>query len=698
VIWILLALVIAASAGVRVLYFLELPGQPDFEHPLVDHLYHDYWAKLIAFGEARLPAGLQDPMIEGTSFFRPPGYPYFLAAVYAVFGDGPYAPRVVQMILGLLTCITGFFFARRWFGDVVALLFAALLGLSWNLLYYESKLNAPVLLVLLGVVLIYVLSLQVTRLHKGWACVAGIVLGVFALVRPNVLTFALAVPFWLWWVGRRQGAAKKVPLTTLCFLAGAVLAIAPATVHNYRVSGEPVLISANGGINFFFGNNAVANGVVASHPDVGAWSCFDYPRIVRDLEAEQGASLTYGEASSHFVGRGLSFIRQEPLKALGLTGRKLLMFWSPHEIVTHGDVMYEREGSGVLSLLPLAFAWAFGLGLIGLALFVGNFGKGVPTGSERKQQKAVVVLIVLFVAVYSATLMLFIVSGRYRVPLIPFLFLGTAYAVIDIGRMAVRRDWDEFGIWLCITAVVVFIIAANPLGYRPGAAAGRLHDALAYEHAGQWDRAIEELKAAVGERPESAEYRFRLAHALSREDQLAEAVLHYRKALELDPSYIAARVGYGKALMRRGDRLDAIRQFREALKISPNYDAALVCYGTAMAVQGDAERAREHYRKAIEVNPRQAEARVCLATLLLAEGNTEPAEQLLREAVKLDPDDPAAHLGLGRIREEEGDAQEAAFHYREALRLDAACTPAMHGLQRLANPGAGKPAAPGPWR
>ena len=52
--------------GLRISYLYEMPDMPDFEHPLLDHLYHDLWARHIAFGENNLPVGIADPKFDQT--------------------------------------------------------------------------------------------------------------------------------------------------------------------------------------------------------------------------------------------------------------------------------------------------------------------------------------------------------------------------------------------------------------------------------------------------------------------------------------------------------------------------------------------------------------------------------------------------------------------------------------------------------
>ena len=117
--------ILVVGAGLRIAYLGEVRQLPDFRHPAVDAAFHDYWARGIAFGEWEPGERFDDPGVRTSPYFRPPGYAYFLAAIYAVGGNGYVTPRVVQAVLGLGSALLGFLFARRRFGRWPALLLAA---------------------------------------------------------------------------------------------------------------------------------------------------------------------------------------------------------------------------------------------------------------------------------------------------------------------------------------------------------------------------------------------------------------------------------------------------------------------------------------------------------------------------------------------------------------------------------------------
>ncbi len=89
----------------RAAYLSEIVKDPDFTTPTTDAAYHDYWARALVSGDWTQLGKMNDPQIQSTPYFRPPGYPYFLAFVYWLTGSSFLAARIVQMGIGLINCI-----------------------------------------------------------------------------------------------------------------------------------------------------------------------------------------------------------------------------------------------------------------------------------------------------------------------------------------------------------------------------------------------------------------------------------------------------------------------------------------------------------------------------------------------------------------------------------------------------------------
>ena len=100
------------------------------------------------------------------------------------------------------------------------------------------------------------------------------------------------------------------------------LAIAPVTIRNYAVTGEIILISSQGGINLYLGNNEAADGLTMIMPEVElsqsiTWDMF-IPVTSAAAERELGRELTDAEVSSFWTGKAVSFVINNPTEFLGL--------------------------------------------------------------------------------------------------------------------------------------------------------------------------------------------------------------------------------------------------------------------------------------------------------------------------------------------------------------------------------------------
>jgi hypothetical protein len=87
-------IVFAVALGIRLLYLVQVSDSPSFLMPLVDSEIYDRAARGLAAGH-----GFGDAFI-----FQPFFYPFFLGLVYSISGSSIVAVKVVQAVVGALTC------------------------------------------------------------------------------------------------------------------------------------------------------------------------------------------------------------------------------------------------------------------------------------------------------------------------------------------------------------------------------------------------------------------------------------------------------------------------------------------------------------------------------------------------------------------------------------------------------------------
>jgi Flp pilus assembly protein TadD/4-amino-4-deoxy-L-arabinose transferase-like glycosyltransferase len=632
----ILAAILLAGAGARLAHLHHLASLPDYDAPVVDAAFHDYWARGLSEDRWPEPPSGEDPRISESPYFRPPGYPYFLAGIYGVTGGSYLAPRLLQFALGLVSAVLAWWLLRRPMGQAAGLLAAAGMSLYWSLIYFEGELHAPALLISLTLGSLCLRSFNGAR--GGWlaAAGAGLLAGLAVLVRPNALVFVPLLVLWGWWLARRRGRPVQglAGTATLALAAGA--AILPAAIRNYVVSGEVVPVTANAGVNLYIGNNPRATGrCIADLGEAGRFgTCFDYPEVLRNIGGASGPA-TYLEADRYFRERAMAWIRENPGRFAELLGTKAALFWGPTEVGHNKEVAFERCDSPVLSLLPGSWPAVLALGVMGLvgALAVGGGRSARPEGYPSGRE--LTILLATMAVVYFLSVWPFFVAARYRVPITPLLICLAACGPVAMAGWLRRGRFLAAGSWV-VAAAGLYLLASLPLtDYTPSL--GRWH----------CDRA--DLYTARGDR--------------------APAARHYRAAFDDEVWSDYAARGLGASLLRLGRYEEAVEPLRRAAEAEPE-PPLLINLGLALYRTDRRAEAARQWARAAELAPEMAEAQKYLGIARLDAGDLAAARRRLRRAAELAPADADTHFLLGESLFLQRRYREAIASYEEAFRLN----------------------------
>lgn len=663
----------------RVFYLYEIKDNPDFYNPILDASFHHYWAKGLATGNWSVPESHNDPLIQSIPYIKFPGYPYFLAFFYWLFGPGHLIPRIVQIGVGMLNCILAFLIGKKWFGSAVGLIFSAFMSSYWIFIYFEGELYAPILLVFTALFLIYTLAIWTEKTSFMHFAIGGFALGTFALVRANILLFVPVVIAWLAWILSRRKILFKLPIGVLGFMLGMALAVSPATIRNYITGNEPVLISTNGGLNLFIGNNEFSDGITPEIPGlkqmagIDSWTPFDYPLIVRSLNSKLGKHLNYNEASSYWISEAVHYIKTHPWEFITLTLKKAVLFWSPREIANPTEVYYDRMHSNILRNIPGNFSVILSLSITGIILFFLNLKKPLRDretySPPPKIQLEVTVLILLFIFIYFVSFLPFLISARFRVPIIPFLFLFGSYGLYHIGRYIYVRNFRNAVAWLSFMIILYAASNINFINHESDLAQWRYYRGLTFLKSGQTDNAIREYLEAIRIKPDFPEAHNHLGASLYKQGKQDEAISLYKKALLINPDYLDAHNNLGVALAAQGKYGEAITHYTRALRVKSDDEEAYYNLGLALAAQRKLDEAIAHYTKALLIKPDYAEAHHILGVTLAELGKYDEAITYYTRALRIKPDYAEAHNNLGIVLAKQGNLTEAITHFMEALRI-----------------------------
>lgn len=647
--------IVACAFGLRLVYVLQLRHSPLFDTPSMDALYHDQWAQAIAKGET---------FVAGP-YFRAPLYPAFLGLIYKVAGHDYLVPRLVQGLLGSLSCGLVFLIGRRVFGRGVGAVAGFAAATYWMLIYFDAELLIPVLIVFLDLLMILLLLRAVRK--PGWLSfgLPGLVLGLSAIARPNVLPFAPAVVLWL--VVLHRPAWRRVVLYAGCFTVGCLLPVLPVTVRNFVMGDDLVLIASQGGVNFYIGNNPDSDGHAAIVPGTpGDWWGGYHASIARAEEA-LGRELKPSEVSSYYLGQAFAFFRDQPDKALGLMARKLWLFWNVREISNNKGIYFWTERfTPVVKWLPLNFAVVGPLGLLGLVLCWRRRGELFPIWG--------------FVLVYMVSVVLFFCTARYRAPLLGPLMLLGAYAVFGLVGAVRKKRWGAL-----VQQLAVLVAAAGLVNVVPARGQSR-NDAqdlrrlgLAYQEKGQLDKAAEQFRAAVAVAPNWLTVRYNLGTTLAQLGQGTEAVQQLRFALSLatnlgpgETDSVVAGVHHNLAnvLRQLGQNEEAAQHYRRATELDPGGGEALTYLrlGNTLAELGRPE-AIEAFTRCLSIDPQNVDAINGLVRALIREARYREAIGVLTDAAGLGVDTLTNDLAWLLAVCPEAELRDGARAVRLATRL-----------------------------
>ena len=570
-------LVAALALGLRLIHVFAMASSPFFEAPAVD-------AGTYAEHAARLAAGDWLGRGEGP-FWQPPLYPYFLGAVRWLFPDSFfYAARIVQACIGTLTCVLLFALGRRLTGPGIA--WAAALGAAvyGPLIHFDARLlpvGLATFLLLAGMGLVWS-----ARRREGAvrSLAAGFVLGLASI---TVATILLLVPTAALWLARGRGGERRW-LQAAALLVGAALAVAPVSWRNWTVGGGAVLISYNGGINFYIGNNAEFEKTLSARP---GW---EWERLA-GRAFEEGA-LRPSQRSSFFYGQAFDYMRRAPWDFAALQLRKAAQFWRGDEIERNQEIYYWRKYSSVLAASLWKWGVAFPFGLVGpLALL------GLGLCLCRRQD----LLLPGFVVVFSLGVSAFFVVARYRLPLVPLLLLLAAYG----------------GHWLYGRCV---------RGGRPGAASALI--ALLLLVAANWGLPPMDMRGRAATHSD-------LGNVYLRQGRYDMALLKYRQAVQRDPDYWQAQFNLGSIHAMQGDAATALPFFQKVVRHHPERAEAWSNLAGAYNVLGDEARAVGALERALERAEPHPGVYAELIRLYVARGATAEADALYHRALWDFPDD-----------------------------------------------------------
>jgi Flp pilus assembly protein TadD len=592
------------ALAVRLLYLTDLRHTPFFADPQMDALYHDQWARRLAGGD----------WVGSGVFFRAPLYPYFLGILYRLLGPDYLAVRLIQAGIGAGTAFLTAVLPYRRLGRGAAIGAGFLVALHAPLIYFEGEL----LLVVLEAPLFLLAAWGLDRAvgeggGRRWAA-AGFLLGFAALVRPTILAVYPVAAVVL--LVRRGWGAWRGPVVLGAVL---LLTLLPVLARNYVVGRDLVPVASQGGLNYYLGNNAAADGRAAVAPEFRRTWTGGLEDATRQAELARGRSLRPSEVSAYWMEQALRWAREDPGAFLQLQMEKLGYFWDAFEIPNNQDPAFFAQLTRIFR-----GPWLLSFGVLG-PLALAGLVLGVAT--RRIPWVWIATPLTLMVVVVA-----FFVTARFRASLAPLFAIWAGAGLAAVGNLS--RPWRTgapYGLLLlCLGWAMNADLAGQRQEYRRGESFLRLgiHSAAGgdLEEARYFDR------LAVAENPRFADGWNNLGTILAQGGDLAGARRSFRTALRLEPRHPKAMGNLAALAWQTGRVTEADSLARSTLRVAGREPEALYNAAVVLGNLGDVAAARDAFHAIVEQQPWNAAARVGEARALLAGGEVEKARAVLEAA------------------------------------------------------------------
>ncbi|HKW00350.1 MAG TPA: tetratricopeptide repeat protein [Vicinamibacterales bacterium] len=540
-------------------------------HPLLvpvgqqDDAFYTGLADRVAHGDVWLADPASFAGRPAPPFFLSPLYIYVLAALLKVSGGSVAFVRLVQIALGTagvwLLAIT----ARRWYGERAAWWTAALACLFGLATFYELLIVPASLDPFLTALDLFLITRAIDRdSATGWA-LAGAALGLHALNRPNVvLVFGAFAVLVLFWTFRPRDDRPRSTVAALAaaaaFVLAGLIAIAPATLRNWRVAHEFVLISSPAGLDVLIGNGPEATGTLVAAMNVeptvpGRW-----------IEAPAAASrgllhdASANDTSRYFLQQSLAWMAAHPWQEIRLLARKTRYTLSATFIsISHSYPFFVRDNFNSLTLLLAGPTLIVPFGLVGLVV-------------ARPADRRGYWLWAVYAPLSLLSVVVFYVAARYRLPMQIALLAPAAAAIAWMFDRSRARAWGQLAPVAGVTAALALFVAW-PTGLDDGRAEAQVKLALFDIRTGRDAEGEAAVTRALAKHGDPDGVHLRVGQLYETLNRPADAVIHYRAGLTHDPDSVPLHFALGRALFALGKDEDAVGELVRA-RSGPLADAA----------------------------------------------------------------------------------------------------------------------------
>jgi tetratricopeptide (TPR) repeat protein len=535
---------------IRLLFLYEMSSNPFSDCLIIDAKTYDDIGQKIAAGEYK----------RTEAFWQPPLYPYFLGIIYSVFGHSIIAAKIIQAFIGSISCLFIFILARRLFGNKVAIGSWIIASLYGTMIFFDADLLNVNLFIFLELLTILLLTdKRITS--SNWKIMSGFVFGLAAITIPNILiTLPILLLYLAYKIYRQKPDLKASVIPAIPYIIGVLLPVGTVCISNYAVSNEFVLISSNGGINFYIGNNSDYDKTVGIRPG----------RYWNKLTAEPQLAgyKTPAQGSEYFFKKSFSWIRENLFDYMKLTAKKTYLFTGGYEIMRDQEIYPFRQYSVILSSLLWIHGISFPYGMI-LPLGI----TGMLLMFVRRKANADSGMSALFALIYAVSVIMFFLSARYRLPVVPFFIIFACFAVSEFYGLIKQKNYKNAASGFLIFVVLGSAANAKQPPMQENFNSDAYFDLGVYhQDRGDSSKAEELYRKALKLNPDNFEAANNLAVILLKRNELTGPPMLLKQVLKEFPDDREAMLNLGNMYFQGGNFYDAGYQYLKVLRKYPKME------------------------------------------------------------------------------------------------------------------------------
>jgi 4-amino-4-deoxy-L-arabinose transferase-like glycosyltransferase len=566
--FVIFVLAIALILRILALFSLDNSVYADFLMP--DELTYHLWAKKSVTGQY-IPFPVSEMSLLPA---------YLMIILYKIFSPDPLYFRILNIILGILTCGFIYLIGKNLAGKTAGLIACIFAAIYEPFIFYNITILKETLTLFLFAATVYLLLVAMDKVSIARLIILGLTFALWYNVRQNGIILLPVIPFLFLWEYYCRGLSRKNLMIYLAvFIIGFAFAVLPLSYLQYRARGEFGLTPA-AGFNLYLANNPenpypYYQPVKFSSPNPSEQAIHFTVEASRRI----GQKLTIGEASSYWIKEVANNAFEHPVAFVKKLALKTLSIFNRSETDDNYDVNYIYNFVTFFQLPFLSFWFIVSLGMAGmLSLIVAS--------------KKYTALNALFF-IYAASMVIFFSNARIRFPLLIILIPCAVTGIIRLYTYIKNRQFYQITVYAVI-ALLFFVVAFLPI---PGAA---------------------DITSPINKHVVNLAQKGRLQEAISYAEQSSAMNGHYSAYADIFLAVIH---------FRQGDKTKADAYLDKvpdtSFAAAEKYDVS----GDILAAEKLTERAITAYKKSLEINSGQIAVRQKLISLLRKINSDEVPEQ-----------------------------------------------------------------------